>query len=187
MGAWGYGLFQSNSDLDVLTDISADLAILVNDSDIQLYYPEDPKHVAAKLNGGAFHELLSEYKGLGWKHGVILLGAATMWLGGDIAQDDMHVLRTTLQSTPMTDQAKAQMEKGLEGYKNNGEAWDFESKGLHEIMMESKRWNRRAPLGCAIYATYNSFTGKGLMLTSKGVLGMNVFQNYSTMARRKPK
>ncbi|KAI4092287.1 MAG: hypothetical protein LQ344_003531 [Seirophora lacunosa] len=167
MGAWGYGLFQSNSDLDVLADISADLAKLVNESEIRLYCPEDPKHVAAKLNGGAFHKLLSEYKGLGWKHGVILLGAATMWLCGYIAQDDMHFLRATLQSTPMTDQAKAQMEKGLEVYKNNGEAWDFGSKGLHEIMMESKRWNRGGPLG--------------------GVLGMNVFQNYSTMAQRKPR
>lgn len=58
-----------------------------------------------------------------------------MQLGGHISEDDLKMLRTTLKTTPMFDEAKVQMEKGLTEYKNDGTAWDFGSKGLIDTMM----------------------------------------------------
>ncbi len=58
-----------------------------------------------------------------------------MQLGGHISEDDLKMLRTALIKTPMFDEAKAQMEKGLTEYKNDGTAWDFGSKGLIDTMM----------------------------------------------------
>lgn len=135
MGAWGYGLFQSDSDLDVLDEISSDVGKCINKPEVHLYHPENHKHVVAKLNDGVFHQILAEYQAKKWNHGVILFGAATMQLGGHISDDDMKMLRTMLPQTPMYDESKAQMQKGLDGYKNDGTAWDFGSKGLIDTMM----------------------------------------------------
>lgn len=55
-----------------------------------------------------------------------------MQLGASISVEDLHAVRQTLTHTPMYDEAKAQMEKGLNGYKSDGEKWDFQSPGLVE-------------------------------------------------------
>ena len=57
-----------------------------------------------------------------------------MQLGVNIGDEDMLVLKKTLPRARMNDEAKEQMRNGLEGYKNDGEAWDFKSPGLHETM-----------------------------------------------------
>lgn len=57
-----------------------------------------------------------------------------MQLGVKISDKDMQVLRDTLPRTKMYDETKAQMQKGLDGYRNDGEAWDFESLGLQETI-----------------------------------------------------
>lgn len=57
-----------------------------------------------------------------------------MQLGVKIGDEDMRVLRDTLPRTKMYDEARAQMQKGLDGYRNDGEAWDFESLGLEDTI-----------------------------------------------------
>lgn len=57
-----------------------------------------------------------------------------MQLGGQISEEDMHVLRSTLKYTPMYDASKQQMETGLQGYRNDERAWDFESPELIDTM-----------------------------------------------------
>lgn len=57
-----------------------------------------------------------------------------MQLGVKIGDEDMRVLRDTLPRTKIYDEARAQMQKGLDGYKNDGEAWDFESLGLEDTI-----------------------------------------------------
>ena len=126
----GYGLFESDSDLDIVEAISVDIAEITNEKDMQLFCPKDFIYVVDKLNGGAFHQLLKDYQAKEWKHGVILLGAVTMQLGGHISDDDMDILRVTLETTPMTEEAKRQMATALKEYKNDGKLWDFGSKGL---------------------------------------------------------
>ncbi|KAL9035673.1 MAG: hypothetical protein Q9180_004736 [Flavoplaca navasiana] len=51
-------------------------------------------------------------------------------MGAKIPAKDLAYVHQILNRTPMYEEAKAQVQKGLEGYK--GEAWDFESKGLVE-------------------------------------------------------
>lgn len=135
MGAWGLGLFQSDQDLDDLGDISSDVGKLINEPDVNLYVPDNPEHLAAKLNDGVFHQLLVSYQAKKWRQGVIILGAAMMQVGGHISEDDMKILRTTLKKTPMFGEAKAQMKKALKEYKNDGTLWDFGSLGLDDTAM----------------------------------------------------
>lgn len=141
MGAWGHGLFQSDADLDVADDISDQAGRLANDPDFTLLYPEKRDQVVHKLNAGIFHQLLEKFQAKNWKHGIIYLGALSMQLGVKIVDEDMLVLKKTLPRVTMYDLAKEQMRKGLEGYKNNGEAWDFESPGVVETMAGSKSEN----------------------------------------------
>lgn len=53
-----------------------------------------------------------------------------MRLGATIPATDLAYVGQTLKDTPMYQEAKTQVQKGLEGYKNNGEPWDFESKDI---------------------------------------------------------
>ena len=57
-----------------------------------------------------------------------------MQLGVQISDRDLQVVRDTLPRAKMYDEAKAQMQKGLDGYKNDGEPWDFESLGLEDAI-----------------------------------------------------
>ena len=65
-----------------------------------------------------------------------------MQLGVKIGDVDMQVLRDTLPRAEMYDEARAQMQKGLDGYKDDGEGWDFESLGLDDTMTTEAE-NRR--------------------------------------------
>lgn len=132
MGAWGHGLFQSDADLDVQGEISDEAGRLANDPDFTLWHPDNHDEVVGKLNAGLFHQLLEKFQAKNWKHGIIYLGALSMQLGVKIAAEDLLVLKETLPRVSMYDEAKEQMRKGLEGYKSDGEAWDFESPGVHE-------------------------------------------------------
>lgn len=60
-----------------------------------------------------------------------------MKIGARISENEIKFLRATLERTKMYDEAKAQMPKGLDGYKNDGSPWDFGSLGLYDTMMMS--------------------------------------------------
>ncbi|KAI4189909.1 MAG: hypothetical protein LQ346_005026 [Caloplaca aetnensis] len=172
MGAWGYGLFESDSDLEVLAEITSDLGQLIDDEHIQLYYPPHPQRVAEKLNEGAFHQLLTDYSAQGWKHGVILLGAVMMQLGGLISTDDLALLRTTIKDTPMTHQAKEQMCRATDGYTNDGRRWKFGSRSLRVAMMHFSARTGHKKDFCSDEETLRA--------------GVQVPQDPSTMAQPKP-
>ena len=57
-----------------------------------------------------------------------------MQLGVQISDKDLQVLRDTLPRAKMYDEARAQMQKRLDGYKNDCEPWDFESLGLEDTI-----------------------------------------------------
>lgn len=117
-----------------MEEISNEAAKLAHDPDFTLWHPENHDGVVEKLNDGIFHQLLQNFIKRNWNHGIVYLGALTMLLGANISEEDMQMLRDTLETTPMYDEAKAQMVKGLEGYKNEGSPWDFNSPGLHDKM-----------------------------------------------------
>lgn len=76
MGAWGYGLFQSDADLDVMEEISDEAGKLAKDSNFTFWYPENEKEVVEKLNSGLYHQLLELFQKK-WGHGV---SAPITWL-----------------------------------------------------------------------------------------------------------
>ncbi|CAD6575576.1 MAG: hypothetical protein ASARMPREDX12_007382 [Alectoria sarmentosa] len=161
MGAWGYGLFQSDNELDTIEEINKEAGKLANDSTLNLVFPENHSEIVAKLNAGLFHQVLDS-----WKHGIIYLGALAMQLGVRISDQDLQVLRDTLPRAKMYDEAKAQMRKGLDGHKNDGEPWDFESLGLEDTMRVK---------------------GENLFPSSHGVMGMNVVQDFGKVPTSMPK
>ncbi|KAL8835985.1 MAG: hypothetical protein Q9176_006554 [Flavoplaca citrina] len=131
MGAWGYGLFQSDNEFDVVvSDIDEEACKLSKDPKLTLFKPKKEKRVVKKLNDGLFRELLQLFVRKEWNHGVIYLAVLSMQLGAKIPAKDLAYVHQTLTRSPMYEEAKAQVQKGLEGYK--GEAWDFESNGLVE-------------------------------------------------------
>lgn len=132
MGAWGFGLFQSDNELDTMEEISSEAGRITHDPDFTFWYPENKPETVAKLNDGLFHQLVEKFQIKQWKHGIIYLGALSMQLGVKITEEDMQILRDTLKRVKMFGEAKAQMKKGLDGYKNNGEEWDFGSPGIEE-------------------------------------------------------
>ncbi|KAL8752151.1 MAG: hypothetical protein Q9199_005946 [Rusavskia elegans] len=131
MGAWGYQLFNSDNEFDVvISDIEEQASKLAKDPKLTLYEPKNKKRVVKKLNDGLFHELLQLFIRKEWKHGVIYLAVLSMRLGAIVPATALAYVGQTLKDTPMYQEAKTQVQKGLEGYKNNGEPWDFESKDI---------------------------------------------------------
>lgn len=72
--------------------------------------------------------------GFSWDHGIIYLGVLSMHLGVKIDSEEMQLLRDTLPQTKMYDEARAEMQKALDGYKSNGESWHFESMNLEDTI-----------------------------------------------------
>ena len=134
MGAWGYGLFQSDADLDICDDISSEAAKLAKEPELELFRPKDPAATVKKLNAGLFNQLLTDFEAVKWDHGVIYLGALAMQLGAHITIAQIAMMHKTLKRTPMYDDAKIQIQKGLDKYKNDGNPYDFESPGVIETM-----------------------------------------------------
>ena len=133
MGAWGYGILQSDQELDIMADISDQAGKLTKIRNFSFWYPKDQDEAVRRLNAGAFHQLLQKFQTKKWKHGIIYLGALSMRIGVTISQPDMHVIRDSLKRVKMYDEARGQMEEALKGYKN-GESWNFAGLGLVEDM-----------------------------------------------------
>ncbi|KAL8730080.1 MAG: hypothetical protein Q9166_004279 [cf. Caloplaca sp. 2 TL-2023] len=60
-----------------------------------------------------------------------------MQLGGKIPNKHNKFIRHSLARTEVFNEAKEPMRKGLSGYKNNGEEWDFGNLSLLETVIES--------------------------------------------------
>ena len=71
MGAWGYGLFQSDNEFAVVvSDIDEEACKLAKDPKFTLFNPKNKKQVVKKLNDGLFCELLQLFVRNEWNHGV---------------------------------------------------------------------------------------------------------------------
>ena len=110
-----------------------------------------------------------------------------MQLGASISIEDLDTVRQTLTRTPMYDEAKAQMEKGLDGYKSNGEKWDFENPGLQETANKLPTSDKQSG---GEYLDSASICSAQIMLTEsdngKGYIGMNVFEDWNKRPKGMP-
>ncbi len=57
----GYGLFQSDAELDLCQDISSEAAKLTKDPEFELFHPEDRVAVVNKLNDGILDQLFTDF------------------------------------------------------------------------------------------------------------------------------
>ncbi|KAL8865057.1 MAG: hypothetical protein Q9198_009497 [Flavoplaca austrocitrina] len=130
MGAWGYGLLESDAELDVVDEIEDEVAKIAKTKRFRLLHPKHPARVKERLDGGVFHRAFLYFHEKKWNHGMIYLVVMAMRLGSTIPADDLAQVTQTLKETPMYKEAKEQLELGLAGYKNNGEPWDFQSKSI---------------------------------------------------------
>ncbi|CAD6592928.1 MAG: hypothetical protein ASARMPRED_006845 [Alectoria sarmentosa] len=126
------GILHSSEASKYVCLLGEEIFKLTGDREISICSPINREYVVRKFNDGFFHELLMRYeteKGeqlwpLADKFAVFL-GVYSMVLGVAIERDDMDILRFALKRVEIDPEAKAQMEKALEGYKSNGEGWDF--------------------------------------------------------------
>ena len=105
MGAWGYGIFQSDPDMDVIDQISEDIAKHTNDPRLNLWHPTSRKYLVAKLNGGTAEHLFKSYTTIKWDYGIFYLGAKMMQHGAKLTPDQRAKLvdvTKTLKQYPFT-------------------------------------------------------------------------------------
>ena len=194
MGARGYGIFQSDADLDVCDEISSEAANLAKIPKLELFCPKNQAAVVKKLNTGLLGQLFIDFEAVKWDHGVIYLGALVMQLGARITLAQIAMMHQTLKRTPMYDKANAQVQKGLNEYKNNGEPYDFKSPGVYETMgmafQNDKGNSSELVLLCSPNVRLGEVMNRGLMGSledQRRVFGINVFEDWSKMPRPKPK
>jgi len=109
MGAWGYGIFQSDSDLDIECEISSD-------ANLTLWYPNDEElaEVQKKMNGGLLKELTLKYLAARDCERVIFLAALAMQCGCEVEKEHRKVLKECLEGMRgvMFDLKRSQVGKG---------------------------------------------------------------------------
>ncbi|KAF2103677.1 hypothetical protein NA57DRAFT_69890 [Rhizodiscina lignyota] len=129
MGAWGYGLFQSDPDLDHADQLS-------EVAGVDLLHPENPAKVRRTLDKGVLAKTFDRYladKPL-QKYSIVLLGALAMMLGAKINAKYMNVLRGMYNDTELFPQSKKQFKSGLDSYRNDGTPWDLQCPGVGDVV-----------------------------------------------------
>ncbi|KAL8874741.1 MAG: hypothetical protein Q9198_006810 [Flavoplaca austrocitrina] len=173
MGAWGYGLFQSDNEFDVVvSDIDEETCKLAKDPNLTLFNPKNKKRVVKKLNNGLFRELLQ----------LFVRKEQRMESRSKIPAKELAYVHQTLNRTPMYEEAKAQVQKGLEGYK--GEAWDFESKGLIETANASSSAEEESDND--ITPCFRGFLSVNVSVGPRGFMLLNVMENWKLMPEGMP-
>ena len=130
---WGYTLFDRDYDLNIVGSISYEAGVVANDSDLDLMFPKNERHVVEMLNAGLSHQLLQRFLDRAFRDGVVYLGALAMRLGAESGEGDMGVLREMVGCVRMYDEAREQMRAALKGYNPaGGYPWVFSCLGLLE-------------------------------------------------------
>ncbi len=68
-----------------------------------------------------------DFEAAKWDYGVIFLGALAMQLGARVAIQQIGTLHKPFKCTDLYDEAKAQMQKGLNNYNNIGDPYNPKS------------------------------------------------------------
>lgn len=143
VGAWGYGLFQTDVELDLEWAMSVEVQEITKDPNFRFLFGDNEVAVVSlpfplqlpprklmtpiqvrQLNSGLFHTLLGKFRAAKRNYWVIYLGAFSMQLGATIQERDMQVLRETMQKTKMYVKAEWQMERAMSEYRNIGTCID---------------------------------------------------------------
>ncbi|KAK8198593.1 hypothetical protein M8818_006460 [Zalaria obscura] len=143
MGAWGLGLFQSDYDFDLISELSAEAGLDVM-GDETLYRPDNPEKIRTMLNNGVLAQLFVKYaaaaaqpaKASEWwgppAYRLVLLGALAMQLGCIISSEYKQYLTDNYRKVGLMRDSLVQMSEALASYVD-GVPHDFHSKSLIEV------------------------------------------------------
>jgi len=131
---WGVGVFQNHSDLNNVRDACCKAQYIAGDHNLELWNPRDRGRVVANLNCGLFRQLFRQGRTEKGDDYCVIIGALAMQLGAIISDDDKEKLHDHSRLARMHPATKAQVEKALNEYKNNGEVWNFESPDYLDTM-----------------------------------------------------
>ena len=134
MGAWGSNIFQSDIELDTVSDLGGDVSKLAKDPNIDLWYPDNREEVVTKLNNGIFDTLYDRYKAIRGKYELFYFAAISMQLGVNTSKDQIKYLKTVARRIDTSNEAPKQVLQALKDYKS-GEPYEFDSPGLDETVM----------------------------------------------------
>lgn len=138
--SWGFGLYQSDSDLELLDHIAEEASTMFPKSALDclrcplfpahftLRAPMDKLAVIAYLNEGIFQRLARRLNHQGNPLALIMLAAVGMELGVVIDKEDMLMIKMTVMKMEMFLEKRNQLVEALEGYRNNGIPWHFRNK-----------------------------------------------------------
>ncbi|KAI4101795.1 MAG: hypothetical protein L6R37_004772 [Teloschistes peruensis] len=132
--SWGFGIYQSDSDLELLDHVAEEASIMFPKSALDclrcplfpanftLRAPMDKIAVIAYLNDGIFKRLARRLKHQPNPMALILLAAVEMFL-----------------------EKRNQMVEALEGYRNNGIPWHFRAKDGKAVRMSFEEMHMQSP------------------------------------------
>ena len=140
MGYWGNKIFQSDTALDFIDEITGD-------ADVELYMFDNDAAVTAakdKLDAGLLDVLEAKYEAAPldmWddpNHKIFLLVALAMQTGAAVNADLRASVKELIPLIGTPNHAKKQMRVALRVYKS-GERYIFDSPGLYDTMITSAK------------------------------------------------
>lgn len=135
-GAWGYGLYQSDIDFEMLDLVAAEAAMMMSDpeclrsslipEDFSLRAPVDRVAAVHQLEDGILHRLIRRLNHQNNHGAIVILGVVSMELGVKVNPEDLLAIKMALQRWGTYEVKRDQIVRALEVYSNDGEQWIFD-------------------------------------------------------------
>ncbi|KAL8800976.1 MAG: hypothetical protein Q9200_007082 [Gallowayella weberi] len=137
-GTWGYGLYQSDVDLELLDLVSTEAANMMSDPEclyssllpgyFTLSAPIDKGAAVQQLETGVLHRLIRRFNPHTNHGAVVILGVVSMELGVKINPEDLLAMKMALMRWDVNEVKRDQIYRALDGYSNDGTEWKFDGK-----------------------------------------------------------
>ncbi|KAL8867035.1 MAG: hypothetical protein Q9198_008667, partial [Flavoplaca austrocitrina] len=145
MSTWGPGLYQSDTDLEILDLITDEAVRLMSDPEclrssmlpdsFTLRAPIDRVTTIQQLEDGLLHRLIGRFNHHRNQAAIVILGVVCMELGVRIAPEDMLSMMIALMKWDANKMKKDQVCQAFESYQNNGAVWTFNGERAVEVYL----------------------------------------------------
>ncbi len=136
MGTWGPGLYQSDTDHEMLDFVTDEVVRMVSDPQclrssmmpefFTLRAPIDRATTVQQLEDRVLHHLVRRFNHQKNQGAIVILGVVCMELGVKIKPEDMLSIKMALMSWDVNKIKKDQVRHAFESYQNNGAVWRFD-------------------------------------------------------------
>ncbi|KAL8729331.1 MAG: hypothetical protein Q9166_004828 [cf. Caloplaca sp. 2 TL-2023] len=142
MGTWGYNLYQSDVDLNMLDLIADEAAKMMSDPEClrsalipdayTLRAPIDKAATVQQLEDGILHRLIRRFNHQKNQGAITILGVVCMELGVKINPEDMLAIKMALMRCEMFEMKRDCIGQALQEYSNDGTVWKYNGKKLQK-------------------------------------------------------